>query len=286
MEELITRNVTAPVRTFKDARLNDAAQKLVKLHEKSTTSFTKAYNTAAAAVETFNREAAVIFGKIAEEKSYTLDGFKDVKDFAVNGLNFDSRKAYTLVSAGKLYNDPEAPESLKALSPDNYEAVKAVGIDNLKKAAAEGVDFSAMTQRELKEYAAEHKAEKPHKTKVMPLFDVTLYGSDKTRHGRSQADVETEIREAINPEAPDSVECVKLPSVKEQLPLVSGTLPQEIEVKRYLYIGNGVARVYEFRPVTKQKGEKAKKADEARAAMIQRMKDNGLTDEQIAAIIG
>lgn len=286
MEELITRTTAAPVKTFKDPRLNAAAEKLVKLYSKTETNFTKARDAASAAVESFNREAAVILGKIALEESYKLDGYKDVKDFAVNGLNFDPRKVYTLVSAGKVYNAEGIPDTIKALSPDNYEAVKAVGLDHLKKAAAEGVDFSAMTQKELKEYAAAHKADKPHKPKVMPLFDVTLYGSDKTRHGRAQADVETEIREAINPDAPDSVECVKLPSVKEQLPLVSGSLPQEIEVRRYLYIGNGIARVYEFRPVTKQKGEKAKKADEARAAMIQRMKDNGLTDEQIANIIG
>jgi len=286
MEELITRNTSTPVKMFKDARLNAAAQTLVRLYNKTETNFSKARDAAAAAVHDFNRQAAVIFGKIAEEKSYTLDGFKDVKDFAVNGLNFDPRKAYTLVSAGKLYNDPEAPETLKALSPDNYEAVKAVGLNELKKAAAAGVDFAGMTQKELKEYAAAHKADKSHKPKVMPLFDVTLYGSDKTRHGRAQADVETEIREAINPDTPDTVECIKLPSVKEQLPLISGNLPQEIEVRRYLYIGNGISRVYEFRPVQKVKGEKAKKADEARAAMIQRMKDNGLTDEQIAAIIG
>lgn len=286
MEELITRNTAAPVKTFKDARLNAAAEKIMKLHEKSTSSFSKAYNAAAAAVETFNREAAVIFGRIAEEKSYTLDGFKDVKDFAVNGLNFDSRKAYTLVSAGKLYNDPDAPESLKALSPDNYEAVKAVGIDHLKKAAAEGVDFSAMTQKELKEYAAQHREEKSRKPKVLPLFDVTLYGSDKVYHGRSQADVETEIREAINPDAPDSVECLKLPSIKEPITTLSGTLPVDVEVRRYLYIGNGAARVYEFRPVTKEKGERAKKADEARAALIQRMRDNGISEEKIASIIG
>ena len=286
MEELIIRDVNAPVKAFKDARLNAAAKKLMDLYDKTESSFSKAREAATTAVQTFNREAAIIFGKIAEEKSYTLDGFKDVKDFAVNGLNFDSRKAYTLVAAGKLYNDLEAPATLKALSPDNYEAVKAVGLDELKKAAAEGVDFSAMTQKELKEYAASHKADKSHKPKVMPLFDVTLYGSDKVRHGRAQADVETEIREAINPDAPDTVECIKLPSVKEQLPLISGNLPQEIEVRRYLYIGNGISRVYEFRPVQKVKGEKAKKADKARAAIIQRMKDNGLTDEQIANIIG
>mgnify|MGYP003293277471 CR=1 FL=1 len=286
MEELITRTNTTPVKTFKDPRLNAAAEKLVKLYNKTETNFSKARDAAAAAVESFNREAAVILGKIAAEESYKADGFKDVKDFAVNGLNFDPRKVYTLVSAGKVYNAEGIPETIKALSPDNYEAVKAVGLEHLKKAAAEGVDFSAMTQKELKEYAAAHKADKPHKPKVMPLFDVTLYGSDKPRHGRAQADVETEIREAINPDAPDSVECVKLPSIKEQIPLVSGTLPQEREVRRYLYIGNGIARVYEFRPAVKEKSEKAKKADKDRADMIQRMRDNGLSEEQIKAIIG
>lgn len=286
MEELITRDTNAPVRTFKDPRLNAAAEKLTKLYSKAQGTYTKAYDTAAAAIETFNRDAAVILGKIAAEESYKEDGFKDVKDFAVNGLNFDPRKVYTLVAAGKVYNAEGIPETIKALSPDNYEAVKAVGLEHLKKAAAEGVNFSAMTQKELREYAAAHKADKPHKTKVMPLFDVTLYGSDKTRHGRAQADVETEIREGINPDAPDSVECIKLPSIKEQIPLISGTLPQEREVRRYLYIGNGIARVYEFRPAVKEKSEKAKKADKDRADMIQRMRDNGLNEEQIKSILG
>lgn len=286
MEELITRTNAAPIKTFKNPALKAAADKLVNLYNKAQGTYAKAYDTAAAAVENFNREAAIILGKIASEESYKEDGFKDVKDFAVNGLNFDARKVYTLVAAGKVYNAEGIPETIKALSPDNYEAVKSVGLDHLKKAAAEGVDFSAMTQKELKEYAAAHKADKPRKPKIMPLFDVTLYGTDKTRHGWSQADVEAEIRESINPDAPDSVECLKLPSIKEPLPTLSGTLPQEREVRRYLYIGNGIARVYEFRPAVKEKSEKAKKADKDREAMIQRMRDNGLTEEQIVAIIG
>ena len=286
MEELITRTTAAPVKTFKDPRLNAAAEKLVKLYSKTETNFTKARDAAAAAVESFNREAAVILGKIALEESYKLDGYKDVKDFAVNGLNFDPRKVYTLVSAGKVYNAEGIPDTIKALSPDNYEAVKAVGLDHLKKAAAEGVDFSAMTQKELKEYAAAHKADKPHKPKVMPIFDVTIYGTDKVFHGHNSADMETALREMISPESPDAVEVVKLPSIKEQLPLISGTLPQEREVRRFLYIGNGRAIVAEFRPAVKEKSEKAKKADKDRADMIQRMRDNGLTEEQIKAIIG
>ena len=286
MEELITRTTAAPVKTFKDPRLNAAAEKLVKLYSKTETNFTKARDAAAAAVESFNREAAVILGKIALEESYKLDGYKDVKDFAVNGLNFDPRKVYTLVSAGKVYNAEGIPETIKALSPDNYEAVKSVGLDHLKKAAAEGVDFSAMTQKELKEYAAAHKADKPHKPKVMPIFDVTIYGTDKVFHGHNSADMETALREMISPESPDAVEVVKLPSIKEQLPLISGSLPQEREVRRFLYIGNGRAIVAEFRPAVKEKSEKAKKADKDRADMIQRMRDNGLTEEQIKAIIG
>lgn len=286
MEELITRNVSKPVPTFKDARLTAAADKLVKLYDKSSVNLSKARDAAAAAVASFNREAALILGKVAEEKSYTLDGFKDVKDFAVRGLSFDAHKAYTLVAAGKLYMDKEAPEALKRLSPDNYEAVKSVGLEHLKEATAAGVDFAGMTQKQLKEYAACHKPEKKHKSTVLPLFDVTLYGSDKTRHARSQADVETEIREGINPDAPDTVECVKLPSYKEQLPNLSGSLPVEIEVKRFLYIGNGIARVYEFRPLQKAKSEKAKKADADRDAMVERMRKLGLSEEDIAKIVG
>ena len=209
-----------------------------------------------------------------------------MKDFAVNGLNFDPRKVYTLVSAGKVYNAEGVPDTIKALSPDNYEAVKAVGLEHLKKAAAEGVDFSAMTQKELKEYAAAHKADKPHKPKVMPIFDVTIYGTDKVFHGHNSADIETALREMISPESPDSVEVVKLPSIKEQLPLISGSLPQEREVRRFLYIGNGRAIVAEFRPAVKEKSEKAKKADKDRADMIERMRANGLTEEQIKNIIG
>ena len=286
MEELIIRNTTTPIKTFKDARLNEAAQKLVKLHEKQSKSFGKAKEEAQKAVETFNREAGAILGKIAMEESYKQDGFKDVKDFAINGLYLDPRKVYTLVSYGKMYHDPEVPESIKGMTPDNFDAVKSVGIKHLKEAAESGVDFSSMTQKELKEYAKEHRQDKPHKPKVMPIFDVTIYGTDKVFHGHNSADMETALREMISPEAPDSVEVVKLPSIKEQLPLISGSLPQEREVKRFLYMGSGRAIVAEFRPAVKEKSEKAKKADQARADMIERMKANGLTDEQIANIIG
>ena len=286
MEELITRTNTAPIKVFKDPRLNEAAQKLVKLHERKSKDFGKAKEEAQKAVESFNREAGAILGKIALEESYKADGFKDVKDFAVNGLYLDPRQVYTLVSFGKMYNDPEVPESIKGMTPDNFDAVKSVGIEHLKEAAEAGVDFSSMTQRELKEYAKEHKPDKPNKPKVMPIFDVSIYGTDKVFHGHNSADMETALREMISPDAPDSVEVLKLPSIKESLPLISGSLPQEREVRRFLYIGNGRAIVAEFRPAVKEKSEKAKKADKDRADMIQRMRDNGLSEEQIRAIIG
>ncbi len=286
MEELITRTTAAPVRTFKDARLNAAAEKLLKLHSKSAGTISKAYETASSALQNFNREAAEILGKVAAEKSYTLDGFKDIKDFAINGLNFDPRKVYTLVSAGAMYNAENVHENVKALSPDNYEAVKSVGLEALNAAAADGVDFASMTQKQLKEYAAEHKPDKPRKPRVMPLFDITIYGTDKVLSGYNSADMETALREMISPESPDSVEVLKLPSLKEPVENLSGDMPVEREVKRFLYMGNGRTLVAEFRPAVKLKTEKARKADKDRADMIQRMRDNGLSEEQIAAIIG
>ena len=284
--ELITRTAATPAPVFRDKRLTAAAVEILSLYDSEGSTFKEASNAAAAAVESFNKKAAEILGKVALEKSYEKDGFKDVKDFAVRGLSFDPRKVYTLISAGKVYNDPNAPESLKSLSPANYEAVKSVGYEALKAAAEEGVDFSAMTQKELKQYAADHKpVKKPQKPRILPTYDATIYGSGKTFYGFLQADLETALRETIDPEDPAAVECVALPSHEEELPLMAGTLPQKVKVLRYAYIGNGKVKVLELRP-----HDAAKEAAAAEAArtceMLRAMVKNGLTPEKAAEILG
>ena len=288
--ELITRNAAAPAPVFKDKRLTAAAAELISLYEKEGASFKEASLNAAAAVDTFNRKAAEILGKVAAEKSYEKDGFKDVKDFAVRGLSFDARKVYTLIAAGRVYNDKEAPEALKKLSPANYEAIKAVGYDALKAAAAEGTDFASMTQKELKEYAASHKADKkPSKPRVLPTYDAHIYGSSRTFYGLLQADLELTIRNELSPDKPDEVECLSIPSYEEELPLLSGALPQKVKVTRFLYIGNGRTLVLELRPhdAARANAEKLKAAEKAKEAdMFRAMVKNGLAPEKAAEILG
>ena len=139
----ITELNPATSRKFKDPRLADATNRIAAI-----------YMDAAKFVDTKNREIASILAEVMEAKSYEKDGFKSVGDYAKDVFGINRQNAYSLASAGKVYNDKNAPEALKAMTPSKLAEVSKVPADTLKKALDDGKITADTTQKELREFAS------------------------------------------------------------------------------------------------------------------------------------
>lgn len=129
-------------RKFKDPRLAEATKKIAAI-----------YTDAAKFVDTKNREIASILAEVMEAKSYEKDGFKSVGDYAKEVFGINRQNAYSLASAGKVYNDQNAPEALKSMSPSKLAEVAKLPSETLKKAVEEGKITADTTQKDLREFA-------------------------------------------------------------------------------------------------------------------------------------
>lgn len=154
----ITELNPAISRKFKDHRLADATNRIATI-----------YMDAAKFVDTKNREIASILAEVMEEKSYEKDGFKSVGDYAKDVFGINRQNAYSLASAGKVYNDKKAPEALKAMSPSKLAEVAKVPADTLNKAITDGKITADTTQKELREFASSVTA-KPDKVEVLNKY--------------------------------------------------------------------------------------------------------------------
>lgn len=140
----ITELTPATERKFKDPRLMEATRKIAAI-----------YTDAAKFVDTKNREIATILATVMDQKSYEKDGFKSVGDYAKEVFGINRQNAYALASAGKVYNDKEAPAELKAMTPSKLAELSKVPAETLAKAVKEGKISAATTQKDLRNFAAE-----------------------------------------------------------------------------------------------------------------------------------
>lgn len=154
----ITELSPATTRKFKDARLAEATKRIAAI-----------YTDAAKFVDTKNREIASILAEVMEAKSYEKDGFKSVGDYAKEVFGINRQNAYSLATAGKVYNDKNAPAALKAMTPSKLAEVAKVPADALKKAVDEGKITADTTQKDLREFAASATA-KPDKVEVLNKY--------------------------------------------------------------------------------------------------------------------
>lgn len=138
----ITELSPATSRKFKDPRLAEATKKIAVI-----------YTDATKFVDTKNREIASILAEVMEAKSYEKDGFKSVGDYAKEVFGINRQNAYSLASAGKVYNDKNAPEALKAMSPSKLAEVAKVPAETLNKAISDGKITANTTQKELRDFA-------------------------------------------------------------------------------------------------------------------------------------
>ena len=139
----ITELTPATSRKFKDPRLADATKRIATI-----------YSDAAKFVDTKNREIASILAEVMDAKSYEKDGFKSVGDYAKEVFGINRQNAYSLATAGKVYNDKNAPAALKAMTPSKLVEVAKVPADTLKKALESGKITADTTQKDLRDFAA------------------------------------------------------------------------------------------------------------------------------------
>ena len=151
----ITELTPATSRKFKDPRLTEATKRIAAI-----------YTDAAKFVDTKNREIASILAEVMEAKSYEKDGFKSVGDYAKEVFGINRQNAYSLASAGKVYNDQNAPAALKAMTPSKLAEVAKVPTETLNKAISDGKITAETTQKDLRDFASSVTA-KPDKVEIL-----------------------------------------------------------------------------------------------------------------------
>lgn len=176
MNELITLNklnLTKP--TFKDERLNKATERITEI-----------YNDALKFADTKNREISKILADVMTNKAYEKDGFKSVAEYANMTFGINRQNAYALATAGKVYNDSKAPDTLKAFSPSKLAELAKVDTKALENALNDGTISADTTQKDLREFAKKAKEEKDKgkgkgkgKAKVVDTYTVSLLPSFK-----------------------------------------------------------------------------------------------------------
>lgn len=267
-------NANLSTMSFKNPKLTAAAAEYLKLYDKTKAAIDTAQARGLKAIEDYSRKTAVMLATLERDKALSEDGYKSPNDFAVKALGLKSGTASQLVTAGRMYISDKASASVKALSPANYRAVATIPMDKLNADMEAGTISPESKQSDLKAYAAANADSKgKDKPQVLKRYDAYITGTDKPFPKVTETDMGLAIREMMTGNDPDAdePEVIKLPSDADKNP-------------RRLYLTPARALVVTFKPLTEQ-GTKKATAATRREQMIQRMKANGLSDEQIAAIL-
>lgn len=234
----ITELNPATSRKFKDPRLTEATKRITAI-----------YTDAAKFVDTKNREIASILAEVMEAKSYEKDGFKSVGDYAKDVFGINRQNAYALASAGKVYNDKNAPATLKSMTPSKLAEVAKVPADTLKKAIDDGKITADTTQKELRDFATTVTA-KPDKVEVLNNYTarpcvpmVSERDADTYATARTIPEWEDYFMDYMQSLSPSRApEVIKLPKTT-----VSGSPDaKKATVERRLFVSDNFSMVVEF----------------------------------------
>lgn len=252
-KELITMEAltVAQKSSFKDARLANATNKIVKL-----------YSEAATYVEKKNREFAAILSTVKAEKSYEKDGFKSVADYANTVFGISRSNAYALASAGDVYNDAKAPAEIKALSPSKLAELVNVPTDKLAEDIKAGTISVETTQKDLREYAKTAAPQSEDKPTVLPQFTARLVSMavpDSLATILDNVHIMEDWKETISQYMKDTYtprrapEIIKLPKCAPEHSPTQDKKP----ISRYLFITENASLAFEFyeKTVEKPKGK-------------------------------
>ena len=171
--------------------LSSMRDRIAPLYDKGAEEITKYADKAAAVVDRYNRAVALELaalpvndkGKLDESK---FDGFKTPVEVAVNVYGFKSKFAYTLYDYGKKCLSKDAPEGFSKLTPSNAAVLAGAKDADVRKALATGEISEKSTQRELKEWTAQHRKTetKTGKPKLVTRYNVYKGGAmSKAPHG-------------------------------------------------------------------------------------------------------
>lgn len=234
----ITELTPATSRKFKDPRLADATKRIAAI-----------YTDAAKFVDTKNREIASILAEVMETKSYEKDDFKSVGDYAKEVFGINRQNAYSLATAGKVYNDKNAPATLKAMTPSKLAEVAKLPADTLNKAISDGKITAYTTQKDLRDFAAAATA-KTDKVEVLNNYTARpcvpmVSDRDKDTYStvRTLPEWEDYFMNYMQSLAPSrSPEVIKLP--KTTIP--GNPDAKKATVERRLFVSDNFSLVVEF----------------------------------------
>lgn len=205
--------ITYQPRTFTNPALNKATERIAKL-----------YLDAKNYAEDKNRTLASILADVKVKELYKDDGFSSVADYAEATFGIKRANAYTLAAAGEVYNDKQASENIRSLSPSKLFEVINVPREELEKDMADGVITSSTTQKDLREYAIKKKeAAGDDKPVVLDRYiahawtrDMVVEMVDFLSQPRTMGEWEEGFKNFIKPEykSVDDVEVIKLPKAK------------------------------------------------------------------------
>lgn len=191
---------------------------------KATESIAKLYLDAKNYAEDKNRTLASILADVKVKELYKDDGFSSVADYAESVFGIKRANAYTLASAGEVYNDKQASENVRSLSPSKLFEVINVPREELEKDMADGVITSTTTQKDLREYAAKKKeAAGSDKPVVLDRYNAYVWARDMAVEmveflaiPRTMGEWEEGFKNFIKPDykTADEVEVIKLPKAK------------------------------------------------------------------------
>lgn len=142
----IANFVTSKI-AFKNQALQDCTERISKI-------YTNAYQYA----EEKNREIALILAEIQKDRLYLEDGFKSVADYAEQTFNLKKTNAHMLANAGRVYLSDNVNPALKEFSPSKVAELTSLHSDAVNKALETGRISKYSTQKELREFAIETKA--------------------------------------------------------------------------------------------------------------------------------
>ena len=178
------RELTSPV-------LSSMRDRIIPLYDKGAEEIGRYAGKAAAVVDRYNRAVALELaalpvdekGKLDESK---FDGFKSPIEVATGLYGFKTKFAYTLLDYGKKCLSDKMPKQFQELTPSNAAVLAGAKESDVKAGLESGEISGKSTQRELKEWAAQHRKTETKTGKARTVTTYTVYqggAMKKAPHG-------------------------------------------------------------------------------------------------------
>lgn len=142
--------------------------------DKANKSFTALYAKADKAKSELFRSIGIKLAALPDKLDpETYDGFKSPLQFAEKGMGIPHSAAHVMVTTGRIYADPEAPEAWRAMSPYNLAELLRADREAALKATESGEITAETTQAELENFKKSHPAAtKTGKAKVVTIYTI------------------------------------------------------------------------------------------------------------------